>query len=179
MKDALLHLGGLAVAAFVFRMWLQDYRAFGQMLAERDDSSPPRDPVALADDFGGMPGATPVGRGLVAVAVIGALAILGVEVAGEYSLGVAEEQTSMTVIFGFYTLAAAFWVQVWELRLSLTPKSIFSTSILFFNSLWFYFVRFFRMNPYRSLLPCFAAHFTSNLGVFAIKALQGKVEGFY
>lgn len=62
-------------------------------------------------------------------------------------------------------------------RLMLNPKGWFSFTAVFVGSLWFYTCRFFPLNPNRSLLPCFAAHLTKNLGVFAIKAVQGFVVG--
>jgi membrane protease YdiL (CAAX protease family) len=62
---------------------------------------------------------------------------------------------------------------------SFTAKGWFSTGAIFLGSLWFYFVRFMPSNPQHSLLPCFAAHATKNLGVFLIKAAQGFVTGLY
>ncbi len=58
-------------------------------------------------------------------------------------------------------------------------KGWFSTAAVFAGSLWFYAVRFASWNPQRSLLPCFAAHATKNLGVIAIKAAQGFVVGWW
>ena len=58
-------------------------------------------------------------------------------------------------------------------------KGWFSTSAIFTSSLWFYFVRFARFNPERSLLPCFAAHATKNAGVILIKAVQGFLVGWW
>ncbi len=63
--------------------------------------------------------------------------------------------------------------------LKLTPSALWWTLILFANSLWFYFVRFFPMNRNRSLLPCIVAHIVSNWGVFVIKLLQGHVSALY
>jgi hypothetical protein len=40
-------------------------------------------------------------------------------------------------------------------------------------------VRFFGLNPQRSLLPCFVAHAAKNLGVLAIKYVQGFVGGWW
>lgn len=80
---------------------------------------------------------------------------------------------------------AAFWqiVQVWRwpewLTLTLTPKGWFSFGAVLLASLWFYACRFATWNPTRSLLPCFAAHFTKNAGVFVIKAVQGFVVGVW
>ena len=53
------------------------------------------------------------------------------------------------------------------------------TAAVFAVSLWFYTVRFFGLNPQRSLLPCFMAHATKNLGVLAIKYAQGFVGGWW
>jgi hypothetical protein len=58
-------------------------------------------------------------------------------------------------------------------------KAWFSTTAILAGSLWFYTVRFFELNPQRSLLPCFAAHATKNLGVFMIKYVQGFVGGWW
>ncbi len=58
-------------------------------------------------------------------------------------------------------------------------KAWFSTAAVFAGSLWFYAVRFFPLNPSRSLLPCVAAHATKNLGVIAIKYTQGFVDGWW
>ena len=68
----------------------------------------------------------------------------------------------------------AFWEGTWTLHLS--TKAFFSTSILWINGLWFYLLRVSRLNPQRSLLPCFAAHLSSNLSVFFIKMAQGHVS---
>ena len=51
--------------------------------------------------------------------------------------------------------------------------------MIFAASLWFYTVRFFGLNPQRSLLPCVAAHAAKNLGVFTIKYVQGFVGGWW
>ncbi len=61
------------------------------------------------------------------------------------------------------------------LSLNFTTKSLFSTAFIFVGSLWFYFVRFFRLNPRHSIIVPVAAHLTKNLAVFAIKLLQGHV----
>lgn len=69
----------------------------------------------------------------------------------------------------------------WEdgLVFTLTTKGVFSTSAAFVFSLWFYTVRFASWNPKHSLLPCFVAHGTKNLGVIAIKAAQGFLIGWW
>ena len=58
-------------------------------------------------------------------------------------------------------------------------KGWFSSAAVFVASLWFYFVRFARFNPERSLLPCFAAHASKNVGVILIKAAQGFLVGWW
>ncbi len=65
----------------------------------------------------------------------------------------------------------------WFIRLD--AKSLWTLTLLMANSLWFYYLRFSRHNPHRSLLPCFIAHITSNCAVFAIKAAQGFVQGWW
>jgi len=55
-----------------------------------------------------FPGATPAGRPALILAVTGTLVLLAAETAGENALGLTAEQSQMTVLFGLYTLAAAF-----------------------------------------------------------------------
>ena len=144
--------------------------------------------------------------------------MLGAETAGEYQLGLVEQQSHTTALFGLYTLTAAFveelifrgfvvvdnrgrsalWLSItaasvifallhpflWEwrtgaLHLKLNSKTWFTTGSIFAGSLWFYAVRFWPLNPGRSLLPCIAAHAAKNLGVFAIKYAQGFVDGWW
>jgi hypothetical protein len=81
---------------------------------------------------------------------------------------------------GFALLHPFLWS--WEggrLGFQGDAKAWFSTSAVFAGSLWFYAVRFLPMNPTRSLLPCFVAHLTKNLGVFAIKYAEGFVSGWW
>ncbi|NDV61343.1 CPBP family intramembrane metalloprotease [Puniceicoccales bacterium CK1056] len=66
-----------------------------------------------------------------------------------------------------------------DLSFVIDPKSGWSLLLLFLNSLWFYWMRFSKWNPHHSLLPCFVAHIASNMGVFAVKLLQGHVHGLY
>lgn len=65
------------------------------------------------------------------------------------------------------------------LHAQLGTKAWFSTAAVFAGSLWFYAVRFWKLNPSHSLLPCIAAHAAKNLGVFAIKYAQGFVSGWW
>ena len=231
MNDIILYGFALLVAGYIFWIWLSDLRAYGQdklagsepasAVSTESASASPRAPT--------FPGATPAGIFAITVAVIGALVLLAVETGGEYALGVDQQQSKMTVLFGLYTLAAAFveelifrgylvyergskaqlmlgivlvsvvfaalhpylwqwkmpegassW-EVWRgsLSLDLGNKALFSTTIVFVRSLWFYCVRFWPANPLRSLLPCIAAHLATNLGVFALKAVQGHVTSLY
>jgi uncharacterized protein len=68
----------------------------------------------------------------------------------------------------------AFWQANWTWDFG--TKAWFSTTFLFFHSLWFYACRFGSWNPERSILPAFAAHAFSNLGVFCVKWMQGYVD---
>ncbi|MCD8482484.1 MAG: CPBP family intramembrane metalloprotease [Verrucomicrobia bacterium] len=62
-----------------------------------------------------------------------------------------------------------------QFSVDIHAKSIWTLTLLFMNSLWFYALRFMRQNQSRSLLPCFCAHIASNVGVFVVKAAQGHV----
>jgi uncharacterized protein len=196
-------LAGMILAGgVVARWWRDDYRAARQ-----------GKPVPQA-----FPGATSASVRSVLIAAGGALVLLTGETAGEYALGLTSQQSQMTVLFGLYTLVAAFGEELifrgylvvenrgraalfagiigaslafallhpflwkWEegiLSFHGDAKAWFSTAAVFAGSLWFYAVRFLPMNPTRSLLPCFAAHLTKNLGVFVIKYLQGFVIGWW
>ena len=61
----------------------------------------------------------------------------------------------------------------------LNGKAFWSTAMVFLLSMWFYVVRFLPSNPKRSLIPCIAAHFSKNIGVFVIKLVQGHVVGWW
>ena len=190
--------GGLYLA----KMWWEDYQAH-----QRGETI-----------MGALPGATPTSRPAVIIAIMGTLILLAAETLGEIKLGIDQEQSEITVLFGLYTLVAAFIEEVifrgylvindrskfarraavlaasvlfaavhpflWEWddgvwTWTFTAKGWFSTGAIFLGSLWFYFVRFMPTNPQHSLLPCFAAHATKNLGVFLIKGVQGFVTGLW
>ena len=196
-------LAGMILAGgVVAKWWCDDYRTGRQ-----------GKPAPQA-----FPGATPASGRALLIAAGGALVLLAAEAAGEQALGLTARQSRMTVLFGLYTLVAAFGEELifrgylvvekrgrmaliagvigaslgfallhpffWEwkegaLRLHGDNKAWFSTAAVFAGSLWFYAVRFLPMNPTRSLLPCVAAHLTKNLGVFAIKYVQGFVSGWW
>ena len=61
------------------------------------------------------------------------------------------------------------------LRIRLDTYSVVSTTSIAVLSLWYYYVRFSRQNPHRSLIPCFCAHASANLAVFIIKLSSGYV----
>lgn len=81
-----------AVGLYVFHLWRQDFLA---ACTGRPN------PQAL-------PGATPASIKACVIAALGAVVILGLETWGELRLGLSDEQSDMTVIFGFYSLLAAF-----------------------------------------------------------------------
>ena len=201
--DRFLLLLLLGASIWLARRWLMDYHA---ALAGKPSERP-------------LPGSTPASGRAVAVASFGALCILAAETGGEHFLGLSAEQSSMTALFGLYSILGApiieevifrgylviedrgrlaLWAGVvgisllfallhpflWEsnekgLTVLFNGKAWFSTATIFAGSLWFYTVRFFGLNPQRSLLPCFVAHATRNLGVFAIKYVEGFVGGWW
>ncbi len=196
-------LAGLILAGgIVAKWWHEDYQA------ARRGAPHPR----------AFPGTTPAGTTAMLVAAGGALVLLAIETGGEYALGLTQQQSRMTGLFGLYTLVAAFVEELifrgylvvenrgrpallagivgaslgfallhpflWEwrdgaLQFQSGAKAWFSTGAVFAGSLWFYAVRFFPLNPTRSLLPCVAAHVAKNLGVIAIKYAQGFVSGWW
>lgn len=87
-------------------------------------------------------------------------------------------------IVGVSFLFALLHPHLWEwtgdgLTVHAGAKGWLSTAVVVAGTLWLYAVRFFRLNPHRSLLPCFVGHATKNLGVFAIKYVQGFVGGWW
>lgn len=204
--DILSTLVFAGIGVYVFWLWLQDYRA-------QKTKNPVHKP---------FPGATSTTQRAVVIATLGALILLLLETAGEYALGISEEQKTISAIFLLSMIAAAFveelvfrgflvitgkgksvliasviffsllfavlhpflwdWQQHedaswWQgtLVTDFSLKAWFSTLAIFVGSLWFYTVRFLPSNPNWSLIPCFAAHLTKNIGVFVIKWMQGFV----
>jgi membrane protease YdiL (CAAX protease family) len=192
----------LGLSVYVARMWWDDLRA------TRAGTPSPR----------ALPGASPAPVRASVLAAAGGLVLVAAETAGEYALGIEDQQSRMTALFGLYTLAAAFVEELvfrgfvvvehrgraalvggcvgastvfallhpflwrWDeagFAWQGTTKAWFSTAAIFAGSLWFYAVRFWSLNPTRSLLPCIAAHAAKNLGVFAVKAAQGHVSGWW
>jgi uncharacterized protein len=86
------HILMIAVGLYVFHLWRQDYLAHRTGTA----SSNP------------LPGATPASVKACVFAALGAVIIVSAETWGELHLGISEEQSTMTVVFGIYSLIAAF-----------------------------------------------------------------------
>jgi CAAX protease family protein len=201
--DPLLLLLLIGASAWVARLWVVDYRA---ALAgkPKDKSLPGATPASV-----GAVAIASLGALVILAAETGGEYLLDVSAAqskmtalfGLYSIlgaPVIEE-----VLFRGYLVIenrgrAALWAGVvsvsmlfallhpflWEwkadgLTVQFGAKAWFSTAVVFAVSLWFYTVRFFGLNPRRSLLPCLAAHAAKNLGVFAIKYVQGFVGGWW
>jgi uncharacterized protein len=57
---------------------------------------------------GALPGATTCSAKACIIAIAGALVVLTMETGGEIALGLDDEQSTITVLFGVYTLLAAF-----------------------------------------------------------------------
>jgi membrane protease YdiL (CAAX protease family) len=86
-------LAGMILAGgVVAKWWIDDYRSAGAGLAQ------PR----------AFPGATPATGRMLLLAAGGALMLLAAETAGEHALGLTAQQSRMTVLFGLYTVVAAF-----------------------------------------------------------------------
>ncbi len=206
--DILYSLATFAAGAYLFYIWCGDcsyFRANG------------------ADRKGAFAGARPASLKAVAIAVVCALALLGLQMFGENELGFASEQTKVGIFALFSWMAAAFLEELvfrgylvvqskgmpllvgsaflfsvlfalahpflWdytvadgasvfagEWKWNISARAFYNTACIFTCSLLFYFLRFAPNNKARSLLPCVAAHFAFNLGVFCIKAWQGFVE---
>jgi membrane protease YdiL (CAAX protease family) len=87
--DNPLLLGGLCVVvAWLAKLWSDDLRFQRNGVSRRT--------------------ALPVGILPIGIAVVGAFVILGAKTWGEISLGIVDEQSTITWLFGLYTLAAAF-----------------------------------------------------------------------
>jgi len=81
-----------AIAIFMFKMWLDDYKA--QQAGKPNDKA--------------FPGAFPCSMKAIWVAVIGALVILAAETGGEIALGISAEQSDITWLFLISMTTAAF-----------------------------------------------------------------------
>ncbi len=85
----------IGVGVYVTWLWRQD------LLAHRAGTQAGTGPGPM------LPGATPAPARAIWLAAAGALLIVAGETWGELALGLADEQSRITVLFGCYTLAAA------------------------------------------------------------------------
>lgn len=201
-SNPVLLLALLAGSTYVGKLWLDDLRA------ARAGQPPPHPlPGATPASRAAVLLAAAGALGLLAIEVAGeyALGIVGAQsrmtvLAGLYTLAAAFLEE--LIFRGFIVVTnrgraalvascvaaslvfAALHPFVWEwkdgaLLWKFDAKAWFSTAMIFAGSLWFYAVRFWNLNPTRSLLPCIAAHAAKNLGVFAVKAAQGFVVGWW
>jgi membrane protease YdiL (CAAX protease family) len=83
----------IAAGLYFMSMWLSDWRANAR---GRTEASNP------------LPGATSAPVRALIIASAGAAIIVALETWGEIHLGLSEDQSKMTVLFGLYTLVAAF-----------------------------------------------------------------------
>ena len=90
----LLLLG--AAGVYVGKLWLDDLRAARGGVAKP----------------GALPGATPAQPAAVLIAVVGTLGLLGAETFGEKALGISQQQSTITWLFGIYSLTAAIVEEV-------------------------------------------------------------------
>lgn len=81
----------LAAGIYVATLWREDLRA-------AEAGQPVR---------GALPGATPAPRHAIVAAVAGAFVLLALETAGEFALGLAEQQSRMTWLFAAYSIVSA------------------------------------------------------------------------
>lgn len=91
MDHPLLLLAFTVAGLYVAKLWRDDLRA-----AQAGKRTP-----------GALPGATPAPRRALTIAVAGAIAIVALETAGEFALGLAERQTRMTWVFALYSVIGA------------------------------------------------------------------------
>lgn len=93
MSDSpLLILILISAAIYISRMWWDDlktYLATGRA------------------QINGLPGATPAPLIACSIGIGGALVILAIETWGEIRLGISDEQSDITLLFGLYSLTAA------------------------------------------------------------------------
>lgn len=191
----------IAGSAYLFKLWLHDYR-----LARKNTPNPRA-----------LPGAAPANRRIITLAIGGALILVAAETLSEIHLGTVGEQSTLTLLFAAYTLCAAFLEEIvfrgyivvtkhgplakwtaavgaslifaiahpylwtWDngLQFNLTSQPLISTISIFATSLWLYAMRFSKLNPLQSLIPCIAAHLARNTVVILIKATQGHLVGLY
>jgi len=205
MNDPLVLIAALVIAPFFYRMWWKDYQAqlAGEELPNALPGATPVAPwvvimavvgalVILAVEVLGEYRLGVVEEQSEMALLFCAVSVLVAPLLEEMIFRgfLYYDKTKATLVASIIVISVLFAVghgHIWEFdfegwnifagtfKWTFTPKGIFSVSILFLNSLWFYAVRFLPVNPQRSLLPCVAAHMASNLGVVVMKAFQGKI----
>lgn len=186
-----------AIAAYVLKLWIDDFRAL-----QRGEPNPRALPGAAPAPVWLIALAAAVSLGLVGLETIGEAAlgiseeqstITALYLLAMISAGIVEELifrgylvitrggrgALIASIIGFSVIFALIHGHLLGDRedglLKLDTAGLWWTFILFLNSLWWYAVRFMPANTHRSLLPCFAGHVASNIGVFIVKFSQGYV----
>lgn len=91
-SDFWLSLGYFAVACYFFKEW------FGDL--QKQKGGHPADKA--------LPGAFPCGGLAIIIGIVGGIAIVGLETAGEYQLGIVNEQKTLEAYFLLSMTAAAF-----------------------------------------------------------------------
>lgn len=91
LDDPVLNILVFLLSLYLLRMYLQDVRSW------KEGKPHPK----------ALPGATTANRTIILIGIVGALIILGIEVAGEVVLGVYEEQSTLAWISLFALLSAA------------------------------------------------------------------------
>lgn len=205
--DPLLSLVVIGLAAYVFHLWYSDYKA--QKAGNPNPKALPGAlPVALIPVVIGVVGALAlVGvetwgeyqlgvvdeqstiTWLFLLVMIAAGFIEEIVFRGYLIIRNKGRLICILAVIGFSALFALGHVQYYtdavedgawyEFTFKLDAKSAWTLLLLFINSLWFYTLRFWPGNSQGSLIPCIAAHISSNIGVFVVKLLQGHVEGLY
>ena len=94
-QPLLLLLSLFAAAVFLW-LWIKDYRS-----QQAGQPNP-----------GALPGAFPASLSICLVAVGGAIVLLLLETLGEYQFNLVEQQTEITILFGFVSLGAAIIEEV-------------------------------------------------------------------
>jgi membrane protease YdiL (CAAX protease family) len=203
IQDQLVLLLLIGASVWLARRWIIDYRA---ALAGKPNDNPlpgavPASVCALAIaaigalfilavETGGEYGLDLSAEQSKMTALFGLYSILGAPVIEEVVFRgylVIDNRGRATLwagVVGASVLFALLHPFLWEwnakgFTVHFSTQAWFSTAVVFAVSLWFYTVRFFGLNPQRSLLPCFVAHAVKNLGVFAIKYVQGFVGGWW
>ncbi len=199
-QDPWLLLLLIALSAYVAKLWLDDFRSAragkpNPKALPGCTSAPPR-AIAIAclgaivllalETWGeiklGISAEQSTITGLLAFYTLFAAVVEEIIFRGFIVLDRRGTATLWISVFIASLLFAALHPFLWRWENGLiwqfTPKAWFSTAAIFFGSLWFYAMRFSAINPQRSLIPCFAAHLTKNVGVIIIKASQGFLAGW-